>query len=288
MRAVAEFVMRGRSQAIGFAVIAAALPLLQWLATAAVSLVLLRRGPAEGAFVLLWAMLPMLLLFYFAGDVTPVAMLFGTVLMAYVLRTTVSWELTLLTSVAAATISVLLVEVTSGEMLNQLVNAYREFMQGVQSQAATQSQANAIEIPSVEQTRTLLVAVLTMGYAVSMIVFLVLARWWQSMLYNPGGFQQEFHQVRLSPVMAGGLALSVLVSFGVEPLNRMVQVLTVPLLIAGLALLHWTIKAKQMSMSWLVAAYLLVILLQLYPVLVFVALLDSWFDLRKKIQVNEV
>ena len=69
--------------------------------------------------------------------------------------------------------------------------------------------------------------------------------------------------------MAGGLVVAVLVSFSFEPLNRLVQVLTVPLMIAGLALLHWTIKAKQFSVSWLVSSYLLVVLLQLYPVLVF-------------------
>lgn len=287
MRAVAEFVMRGRSQAIGFAVVTAALPLLQWLATAAVSLVLLRRGPAEGAFVLLWAMLPMLLLYFFAGDVTPVVMLFGTVSMAYVLRATVSWELTLLTSVVVATISVVLVELTAADVITQLVNAYREFLQGLQAQAAAQNQAAAMEVPSVEATRSMLLAVLTMGYAISMIGFLVLARWWQSILYNPGGFQQEFHQIRLSPVVAGGLVVAVLLSFSFAPLERLVQVLTVPMIIAGLALMHWTVKAKQLSGGWLVSAYILVVLLQLYPVLVFVALLDSWFDLRNKVQVNE-
>lgn len=282
MRAVAEFVMRGRSQAIGFAVIAGSLPLLQWLATAAVSLVVLRRGPVEGGFVLLWAMLPMLLLFYLAGDVTPVVMLFGTVVMAYVLRATVSWELTLLTSVVVAVISVFIVELTASGVLDQIV----EFLQKLQAEVAAQNQAEVV-IPGAAETRSMVLAVLNMGYAISMIGFLVLARWWQSMLYNPGGFQLEFHQVKLSPVVAGGLVIAVLLAFSIEPLNRLVQVLTVPLIISGLALLHWTIKAKQLTGGWLVSAYIMIIFLQLYPVLVFVALLDSWFDLRSKIRTNE-
>jgi hypothetical protein len=286
MKAVAEFVMRGRSQAIGLAVIAASLPFLQWLATAVVSLVVLRRGLAEGSFVLLWAVLPMLLLYFLAGDVTPVVMLFGTACMAYVLRATASWELTLLTSVAAGVLSVLLVELTASETLTELVRLYREFLLDLQSQAASQDQV--VEVLTAEATRALLVGVLSMGYAICMVGFLMLSRWWQSMLYNPGGFQQEFHQVRLSPIVAGSLVVAVLLSFSIEPLNRLVQVMTVPLIIGGLALLHWTIKVKQLSVSWLVSFYILMVLLQLYPVLVFVALLDSWFDLRKKIQADEV
>ncbi len=280
--------MRGRSQAIGFVVITAALPILQWLATAAVSLVILRRGPGEGSLVLLWALLPMLLWYFLAGDVTPVVMLLGTVSMAYVLRTTVSWELTLLTSIGAGILSVFIVELTAGEALSELGAWYREFMLDIKAQAVAQNPAAVVEVPSVEATRVMLVAVLTMGYTLCMVGFLVLGRWWQSMLYNPGGFQQEFHQVRLSPLVAGGLVVAVLISFSIEPMNRFVQVLTVPMMVSGLALFHWTIKVKQLSSSWLVSFYLLLLLLQLYPVLVFVALLDSWFDLRQKIHADEV
>lgn len=288
MKAVAEFVMRGRSQAIGVAVIAASLPFLQWLATAVVSLVVLRRGPAEGGFVLLWTLLPMLLAYYLVGDVTSVVVLLGVALMAFVLRTTISWELTLLASVVLGVVGVLLVELLAADVLNEFVRFYRELMLEIQKQAQTQNPSAVVEVPSMEATKALLAGVLTMGYAMSMIGILVLGRWWQSMLYNPGGFQQEFHQIRLSPLVAGGLVVGVLVSFSLEPLNRFVQVLTVPLMIAGLALLHWTIKVKQLSGSWLVSAYLLLVILQLYPVLVFFALLDSWFDLRKKIHADEV
>ncbi|MBD3648964.1 MAG: hypothetical protein HUJ31_16280, partial [Pseudomonadales bacterium] len=58
MRALAEFVMRGRPQAIGASVICAPLPLLHLLSTSIVSLVLLRKGPSEGLLVLGWTVLP--------------------------------------------------------------------------------------------------------------------------------------------------------------------------------------------------------------------------------------
>ena len=288
MRAVAEFVMRGRTQAIGVSVVSAALPFLQWLCTATVSLVVLRHGLAEGAMVLMWACLPMFGLLILLDDVTPVILLFSTVALAHTLRATSSWEMTLLAAVGLASIGVLLFEFASGGVVDQVVISYREFMLDVQSRAATPEQVQAITVPAVEGTRRLLLGYFTMGYAMSMLAFLVLARWWQSLLYNPGGFQLEFHQVRLSPMVAASLVLLVLGCFSVEELNRWVQVLTVPLMFAGLGFVHWFIKEKQLSNSWLVSFYLLALLLQLFPVLAFLALMDSWFNLRNKIRTNEV
>lgn len=55
MRALAEFIMRGRMQAILVVGVAAALPMLFWLSAAAGSLVLLRRGLNDALSVLVWA-----------------------------------------------------------------------------------------------------------------------------------------------------------------------------------------------------------------------------------------
>jgi hypothetical protein len=55
MRALAELVMKGRKQAAFVAVIAALLPLLYWVSAAVIALVTLRKGPQDGAGVLVWA-----------------------------------------------------------------------------------------------------------------------------------------------------------------------------------------------------------------------------------------
>src|SRR5690606_35714732 len=67
MRALAEFIMRGRMQAIVVMAGAAALPMLFWLSAAAGSLVRLRRALADTLGVLVWAVLPALVWWYF-GD----------------------------------------------------------------------------------------------------------------------------------------------------------------------------------------------------------------------------
>jgi hypothetical protein len=58
MRALAEFIMRGRLQAGTVAVLGYLIPLL---APAAVALITLRKGAAEGSMILLFALSPALL-----------------------------------------------------------------------------------------------------------------------------------------------------------------------------------------------------------------------------------
>ena len=61
MRALAEFIMRGRMQATLVVAGCATLPLLYWLGAAAGSLVLLRRGLTDALGVLSLGLLPALI-----------------------------------------------------------------------------------------------------------------------------------------------------------------------------------------------------------------------------------
>lgn len=90
MRALAEFIMRGRMQAIFVVAGAAALPMLFWLSAAAGSLVLLRRGLNDALSVLVWAVIPALAWWYF-GDPRTLLVLLGSLGLALLLRSHASW-----------------------------------------------------------------------------------------------------------------------------------------------------------------------------------------------------
>lgn len=98
MRAIAEFIMRGRMQATLVVAAAAALPLLFWLSAAASALVLLRRGMQDAVTIVVWAVLPALAWWYFAEPRTLLVLL-GTLSLAQLLRRTQSWVAVLLASV---------------------------------------------------------------------------------------------------------------------------------------------------------------------------------------------
>lgn len=280
MYAIAEFAMRSRGHAIATSIIAALLPLLGWLSTVIVALVCLRHGAAAGAMILLWTLLPIGGAFYFVGDPTPAFALIGTFLIASLLRQTLSWELVLITAVVLAAIGTLVFELVAAGLLDQFVEFYLEYQASVDA---------SVVIPA-EDVRTLLLGFIALGQAYAMLVMLILARWCQSMLYNPGGFRQEFHRLKLSPMISAGLlALMMVCYLFSEQVGFLLPLVMVPMVFAALGLVHWMMATKELSGHWVAMFYVsLVLLFQLiYPLLASLALMDSWLNLRERIETSE-
>ena len=110
MRALAEFIMRGRLQAALVALVGSLVPMLS---PATVSLVTLSRGVKEGLLVMLWGLLPLLLAFYGSAinpmiTLATMAGLLVVVTSSEVLRLTVSWTSTLTVMMALSALSVLI------------------------------------------------------------------------------------------------------------------------------------------------------------------------------------
>ena len=277
MRAIAEFAMRGRAYATAISMVAAALPLLGWLSTVIVALVCLRSGIAAGSLIFLWTLLPVGVAFYFVGDPSPMIALVGTFMMAMLLRQTLSWELVLIASVVFSAAGTLIFEFSAAGILDRFVQFYIDYL----------AQVDASVVIDPEQARKLLMGFFAVGQAVSMVVMLMIARWCQSALYNLGGFRKEFHQLRLSPAVSGSivLAMAVCYMFG-DQLGRWLPLLTVPLVFASIGLAHWLMANRELSKNWVVGFYGSLVLLSqiVYPFLASLALMDSWFDIRNRIE----
>ena len=281
MRALAEFVMRGRTHAIGTSMTSAMVPLLSWLNTAVVGLVILRKGALEGSLVLLWTLLPLGAILYFSREPDPssVTALIGTAIMAYVLRVTVSWELTLAIAVVLSAIGSLVFQYTAADVLVLIVEVFMDY-----------SKQFSVEM-TYEAAERQIVGLYAMGKAYAMLALLVLARWWQSQLYNPGGFQKEFHEIRIMPVLSSVLVSLMLVCFLFnDQLGAWLPLLTVPLVVSGIALVHWMVSYREMSRNWLTFFYLfLLFFLQLaYPMLAALALVDSYLNIRQRVKTKKV
>ena len=285
MRAIAEFVMRGRPHAVGATLISTSLPLLNWLGSAIVGLVILRKGPVEGLMVLMWALMPLGITLYLIGDPSSVIALLGTAILAYVLRVTVSWEITLAIAVLVSAFGSLVFELTATDVLAVIVEWYMEYMRQLAGQLQQTGEL------SVAEAKNSILGFFAIGQAYAMLAFLVLARWWQSELYNPGAFGKEFHQIRISPVLSTALVVMMLFCFVFsEQLGRWIPLLTVPLIVSALAFVHWLMGTRKLSGNWVFGFYLLLLLLfqVVYPLLASLALVDSWFNLRTRIQSKEV
>lgn len=277
--------MRGRPHAVGATLISTSLPLLNWLGSAIVGLVILRKGPVEGLMVLMWALMPLGITLYLIGDPSSVIALLGTAILAYVLRVTVSWEITLAIAVLVSAFGSLVFELTATDVLAVIVEWYMEYMRQLAGQLQQTGEL------SVAEAKNSILGFFAIGQAYAMLAFLVLARWWQSELYNPGAFGKEFHQIRISPVLSTTLVVMMLFCFLFsEQLGRWIPLLTVPLIVSALAFVHWVMGTRKLSGNWVFGFYLLLLLLfqVVYPLLASLALVDSWFNLRTRIQSKEV
>lgn len=281
MRALADFVMRGRLQATFAVVIAAALPLLFWVSAAAGSLVVLRRGLNDALGIVAWALLPTLLWWHF-GEPRPLLVLFGTLVLALVLRASVSWTRVLLASVLLGVLYGVIIDAVFGETVKRNAAELLELMPQMLGEAYQQMSAD-------EKARVgnLLTPVLTGLMAALLqllsLLSLLLGRYWQALLYNPGGFAREFRAVRLPAPIAVALLVGIflLPGLGIE-LAMLTPLCSVPLAFAGVALLHGLVAQQRLGRFWLVGLYVsLLLFMQLvYPLLVVLAVVDSLFDFR--------
>ena len=285
MRALAEFIMRGRVQATLVVAGCAALPLLYWLGAAAGCLVLLRRGLQDAVGVLALGLLAALIWWLQLGEPKVLMVLLGSSSLALVLRASESWVRTLLVSVALGLVfSVLLgaafhpqIEALAQEIVKVLPLALGELYQ--QLSVDERARLAALIAPA-------LIGLMAVVLQIVSVLSLMLGRYWQALLYNPGGFASEFRSIRLPLGPALVLLACMLVgpNFGPE-MAMLTPLCSVALFFAGLALIHGLVAQKRLAKFWLVGLYVTLLLFMqlIYPLLVVLAIVDSLIDFRGRL-----
>jgi len=284
MRSLADFIMRGRVQATLVVVACAAMPLLFWLSAAAGCLVYLRRGMKDASGVLLWALLPALVWWYF-GEPRTLMVLLGTLVLAAQLRSSESWNRVLLVSIALGLVYGVVLgvvfQVPIEAMAQQLEKLLPRLLQGFYQQLSVEEQARLAAL--IAPVLTGLIAALLQAVSV---LALILGRYWQAVLYNPGGFGREFRAIRIPLWPALMLLACMLVGPNFGPQIAMLTPLcSVPLVFAGLALMHGLVVRGKLGKFWLVGLYVTLLLFMqlIYPLLVVLAIVDSLIDFRGRL-----
>ena len=231
-------------------------------------LVTLRKGPmvglqvAGGCYLLIF--LPTLALNLQPG--IPLAfMLFvwlPVILCAGILRATRSQGLTIL---SAGTIGVFLTGFIN-LALEDIQKWWQEWFEVWKQYAPSERALEQFE-QAYQFTIPLLPAIIASGFVVSLIITLLLARWWQSMLFNPGGFREEFHALRMLrvmvfPTLGGLLALLLLPAPGIAStvIRDYVILMLVLYLFQGLSVIHGYLYTRVRSRIWLTGIYVLFVL----------------------------
>lgn len=295
MRLIAEFIMRGRAQAALVALLGNLVPLVS---PATVGLVTLRRSIPEGVLVLLWACLPSFIALY-ASDINQliigmsVVTVAGVLLAAETLKISVSWSRALPVILACSALGTLLLSGIFAAHSQQLTDEVQQVMLSLQQQEVKATgtvfhllMAVTAQNLAVEQVSlTFVLGFLSWLTGAQILSCLLLARWWQALLYNPGGFREEFHSLRLEQPLAIGLLLGIAACYlGSGDYAHWASLLGMPLLIAALGLGHFVAASLKLARFWLVLLYLgLVFLSPLSLVLVGIGFLDSMMNFRARL-----
>ena len=130
---------------------------------------------------------------------------------------------------------------------------------------------------------------------IRLITTVLIARWWQSMLFNPGGFRTEFYGMRLPRILfyitlAGILILMFDKEARLLPVRDLLWLMMAMYIFQGLSSVHRIVSARKLSSTWLVFMYVLLLFPYTLPfMIVFTACLgmaDAWVK-NKKINIQK-
>ncbi|CAL1241650.1 DUF2232 domain-containing protein [Candidatus Methylocalor cossyra] len=296
MRALATFILQGRLQAIavvyGLTLLSSVSSLISLFSTAAVILPTLRKGAGEGAIVLTAALVLLAVTFVGLLGISPrpvgyLLLLWGSAwLIAILLRESRQLSFAL---VGTTALGMLTVVVIYGSQANPS-EMWREQLQHAVQPLLTSERSNAEAervLKGLEQMAQYLTGIAAAGSMLSVILSLFLARWWQAMLFNPGGFRAEFQSLRLpvAPVYLW-FGLLAVAGLGDRTWREIAANLAIPplilFLLAGLAILHALLSKTGAGRFGLVGIYLTLVLVSPLALLIMlIGLSDVWIDWRR-------
>jgi hypothetical protein len=295
MISLARFILKGYSQAAlvaaSMAMLGLLLPPVAWLSGAAVALVTLVNGYRNGLLVTAIAgigtavlsglilSIPELAIYYVLLVWLPVVMV------AVVLRQTVSLVLCLQLIAGVSLLGIMVLYVffpDFGEIWRSSLNMMADDLIANSNGTLDTEQLQLI----IDQVVSLLPGFFASSFMIGTMLSLYLARWWQAVIYNPGGFGKEFRAINLGKATAFiALAIAITASLiKADIFNAMLLVVFALYLNQGVAVLHAVFAGKQLNAVWLFMIYLLMFFVPHIVVLLALAgLADTWIDFRRRL-----
>ncbi len=297
MLGIANYVMKGPMQALIAVVLFSALSVFLApfgiLVGAIIALVTLRISVAEGVKTLVWGVVSILSITYlvsgsyFPALISIVEYTLPVFLMAVVLRKTQSLASALQFAMILVGSLLVIFHLMIADPTQWWMSQFNEHVVPLLQESKVEYSLEVIKSMADMVTMLLAVFIIILWFSI-----LVVARWWQSELYNPGGFKADFYDLALPISVAYMAILLAIVGLinGTEPglVYDLSGVLITGLMFQGLAIAHKTVAFNQMSVGWLVALYALLFFLpQVMLILATIGLVDIWIDFRSRLENEE-
>lgn len=309
------FLLHNRWQTLLLVFAASFVPLIGIIGTLAAALVTLVKGIREGAALMLVATLPYFLSFFMVGNhdaslplaawaAVGVAVLSNTLtwVFAAMLHRKASWSTVLQVAALIGVLAISVIHLAYPEISDWWgvqLQTYYEQAQAVSKQITTATAGSAVTVPplgetqreAIQVTRNYATGFMTAGILLNAIMQLIIARWWQAIVFKPGSLRRELHSIRLSK-LAGSLFFLSLALFylGNSVITDIMPVICLLFAAAGLSLIHYFFGLMRSPMVWFWLTFLYVSIIFAMPLSVWIVdilgLVDVWMDIRKRVGVR--
>ena len=166
---------------------------------------------------------------------------------------------------------------------------WREPLDVLVQQLSEQSQGQ-LSLQELQEVQELVIRMIPGFLAFSVlfgtIMSLFLARWWQSVILNPGGFAKEFQSLNLGRTTAM-IAIVVVVTValaGSELWYAMLLIVLALYTTQGMSILHAVFKGRQLNRIWLYLIYLVMFFSpEVVALLILIGIADAWIDFRGRL-----
>ncbi|MEZ5510754.1 MAG: hypothetical protein R3F47_12800 [Gammaproteobacteria bacterium] len=278
MLRLANWIMGGRFNALVAAAILGFIPLIAWTSVSVVALVALRRNAAEAVWPLAGALMAATVQWN-SGDVSHVGALLAAMAGALVLANTRSLAMAVVVTALAAALYLAALVQWMPERFDPVLAMFQAVFDQLKQAGEEAAFLTQIDL------RQMVVELMGLLTGVTALAGLLLARSLQAGLYNPGGFREEFHQLRLAPGVIFALMLGMLLAQWLEQALIVAPLLLLPLILAGVGLVHGLAGLKPDNRTSLVLFYVVLVLFAgpAIMLLVAAATMDSFIDFRKRI-----
>ena len=280
MRGLAEFIMRGRWQALAIAVLGSVLVIAAPFSAAAIALVTMAQGLRDGSWVALWSLLPALVLGWVSGDYGTGFLLLSVFVGAVVLSQTLSLSLALLAIVPVSAMGGLALLTFNVGFLEAMLTMLDTWIAALQSESPESGEA----LSELRPTATQVAGLMATGNALMASLSLLLGRYWQAELFKPGAFGEEFRAFKLPSVLTALLVLVAMAgALNGSEAAAWSALAGIPVTLAGFALFHHIAKRQQLGGTFLTVGYVLWVIVDGLKVGVIIAvLLDAFLDLGRR------
>ena len=297
MKALASFIMQGGRQATivvaTMAILSLLMPPLVIISVAAVCLVTLRNGSVDGLRVLIGATVATALIGYIVLGTSIVAfsylfmMWLPAFLVSLVLRETGQLNLALECLVVLGMVAVVGVYVAIDDPAQLWMMGIHDALKALSEQQPLPISDDELKA-GVELWSHYITGLVVAGTLFSLLMSLLLGRWWQGLLFNAGGFDEEFQHFRLLPrdglVFIALMTMAFLLDgFPAELIWNLDIQLLLLFLIVGVSVVHVVIKSKSSSRYLLFSFYVMVFFVpHLILPLIVIGLSDVWMNWRQR------